>query len=171
VHDPSAAHARAGAQFACRSGPRVRCRWPDPAKSTWASEVTERARRRGCRTAASASERLSPCSPDVPPPRTQAVTTSWPVDARLRTKAGLNPPVAAHLVFARGAPLHALDGPALRSATAAALLCRDCRSHPSASCRPDPRQPASAPGSRSRGRAATLVNPHLAPGPDESRKR
>ena len=33
--------------------------------------------------------------------------------------------------------------------------------------RPDPRQPASAPGSRSRGRAATLDNADLAPGPDE----
>jgi hypothetical protein len=37
------------------------------------------------------------------------------------------------------------------------LLCRDCGSRRRAYCRPDPRQPASASGSRSHGRAATLV--------------
>jgi hypothetical protein len=43
------------------------------------------------------------------------------------------------------------------TATLAALLCRDCGSRRRAYCRPDPRQPASASGSRSHGRAATLV--------------
>ena len=37
--------------------------------------------------------------------RTQAVTASWPIDARARTKAGLDAPVATHLVFARSAHL------------------------------------------------------------------
>ena len=55
--------------------------------------------------------------------------------------------------------------------TPPALLCRDCGSRRCACCRPGPRQPASAPGSRSRGRAATLVNADLAPGPDELRER
>jgi hypothetical protein len=52
----------------------------------------------------------------------------------------------------------------------AALLCRDCGSRRCACRRPDPRQPASAPGSRSRGRAATLVNEDLAAGPDALQK-
>jgi hypothetical protein len=75
----------------------------------------------------------------------------------------------ASLVFGKGAYLHALDGPALWSATPAALLCPDCGSRRCACCRPDPRRPASAPGSRPRGRAATLVDADLAPGPDETR--
>ena len=41
------------------------------------------------------------------------------------------------------------------------------RSRPCACCRPDPRQCASAPGSRSRRRAATVVDADLAPGPDD----
>src|SRR5437764_1168367 len=44
--------------------------------------------------------------------------------------------------------------------------CRRC-----AYCRPDPPRPASAPGSRSRGRAATLVDTDLAPGPDDQQER
>jgi hypothetical protein len=47
----------------------------------------------------------------------------------------------------------------------------DCGSRRCARCRPDPRQPASAPGSRSRGQAATLVKADLASGLDESQKR
>ena len=101
-------------------------------------------------------------------PRVRAIAPVWKkLRPSFRTATGLLAEIGSDLLVAKGAPLHALDGPALRSATAAALLCRDCRSHPSASCRPDPRQPASAPGSRSRGRAATLVNPDLAPGPDD----
>jgi hypothetical protein len=46
---------------------------------------------------------------------------------------------------------------------------RDCGSRRCACCRPNLRRPASAPGSRSRGRAATLVDANLAPGPDEQR--
>jgi len=68
---------------------------------------------------------------------------------------------------AKGAHLHTLVGATSRSARPPALICRDCGSRPCACCRPDPRQPASAPGSRSRERAATLVNVDLAPGPDE----
>jgi hypothetical protein len=49
----------------------------------------------------------------------------------------------------------------------AALLCRDCESRRCACCRPDPRRTASAPRSRSRGRAATLADADLAPGPDD----
>jgi hypothetical protein len=30
-----------------------------------------------------------------------AVTTSWPIDARTKTRAGLDAPVATHLVFAK----------------------------------------------------------------------
>ena len=51
------------------------------------------------------------------------------------------------------------------------LLCRECGSRRCACCRREPRRPASAPGSRSRGRAATLVNADLAPGPDELGER
>ena len=47
----------------------------------------------------------------------------------------------------------------------------DCGSRRCACCRPDPRRAASAPGSRSRGRAAILVNADLAPGPDELHQR
>jgi hypothetical protein len=53
----------------------------------------------------------------------------------------------------------------------AALLRRDCGSRQCACCRPNPRRLASAPGSRSRGRAATLVNADLAAGPDETEQR
>jgi hypothetical protein len=55
------------------------------------------------------------------------------------------------------------------SGRSADLLCRDCGSRRCACCRPDPRQPASAPGPRWRGRAATLVNADPAPGLDEQR--
>jgi hypothetical protein len=51
------------------------------------------------------------------------------------------------------------------------LPCRGCGSRRCVCCRPDPRRPASAPGSRSRGRAATLVDADLAPGPDDLRER
>jgi hypothetical protein len=45
------------------------------------------------------------------------------------------------------------------------------RASPCACCRPDPRRPASAPSSRSRGRAATPVDADLAAGPDEQQER
>jgi hypothetical protein len=57
--------------------------------------------------------------------------------------------------------------PRRRERRFADLHCRDCGSHPCACCRPDPRRPASAPGSPSRGRAASLVGADLAPGPDD----
>ena len=43
----------------------------------------------------------------------------------------------------------------------------NCESRRSACCPPDPRRPASAPRSRSRGRAAILTDADLAPGPDD----
>jgi hypothetical protein len=48
----------------------------------------------------------------------------------------------------------------------ACLLCRDCESHRCACRQPDPPHLASAPGSRSRRRAAILVNADRAPGLD-----
>jgi hypothetical protein len=48
------------------------------------------------------------------------------------------------------------------------LPCRDYGSHRCAYCRPDPRQSASASGSRLRGQAATLVSADLAPGLDDN---
>jgi hypothetical protein len=66
---------------------------------------------------------------------------------------------------ARSAHLHDHGGPALRSATTAALLCRDCGSRESACSPPNPRRLTSAPGARSRGGAATGVDA----GWDESR--
>jgi hypothetical protein len=51
------------------------------------------------------------------------------------------------------------------------LPCRGCGSRRCACCRPDPRRPARIPGSRSRGRAATPVDAHLAAGPDELQQR
>src|SRR5436305_1083102 len=50
------------------------------------------------------------------------------------------------------------------------LLCRHCGSRRCASCRPDPRRPASTPGCRSRGLAATAVHAGAAPSPDEGRQ-
>ena len=61
--------------------------------------------------------------------------------------------------------------PGVVSDRSADLLCRDGGSRRCACCRPDPRRPASAPGSRSRGRAAALVKADLAPESDDSRKR
>ena len=56
-------------------------------------------------------------------------------------------------------------------APSAALLCRDCGSRRCAYYRPDPRRPASASRSRSRGRAATIAGADLAPGLDETEER
>jgi hypothetical protein len=61
--------------------------------------------------------------------------------------------------------------PGVVSDGSADLLCRDCGSRRCAYCRPDSRQPASASGSRSRGRAATLVSADVAPGLDELGER
>ena len=80
------------------------------------------------------------------------------------------------------------DGAASRSSPVAPLAASSARPPPNSArhkpcfattagvarcayCRSDPRQPASAPGSRSRGRAATLVNADLAPGPGQTRVR
>jgi hypothetical protein len=64
-----------------------------------------------------------------------------------------------------------VGNPGVMSGRSADLLCRDCGSRRCACSPSDPRRVASAPGSRSRGRAATLVNPDLAPGPDDQRER
>ena len=53
---------------------------------------------------------------------------------------------------------------------ASVALCRGRGSRRCACCRPDPRQHASAPRSRLRGRAAALVDADLAPGPDDHGK-
>jgi hypothetical protein len=84
-------------------------------------------------------------------------------------KSGLIPAGGGVPQFAKGAHLCSVDRVALTPATPAALLCRVCGCRRCACCRPDPRRPASAPGSRSRGRAATLVDADLAAGPDETR--
>jgi len=57
--------------------------------------------------------------------------------------------------------------PGAVSDRSADVLCRDSGSRRCAYCRPDPRQPATAHGSRSRGQAATLVSADLAPGLDD----
>jgi hypothetical protein len=63
-----------------------------------------------------------------------------------------------------------VGNPGVMSGRSAGLLCSDCGRRRCACCRPDPRQPASAPGSRSRGRAATFVNADLVPGSDDLRR-
>lgn len=69
--------------------------------------------------------------------------------------------------LAKGAHLRAGDGPDAVTVATAALLWRDCESRRCACCRPDLRRPPSAPRCRSRGRAATLTDADIAPGPDD----
>jgi hypothetical protein len=108
----------------------------------------------GWRTARRASPRTRP---DAPPPRPASARPSESrappchdidqLGCRLRYRdlreAGVSEVLRQLPQFANGAHLHALDGPALRSATPAALLCRDCGSRRCACCRPDPRRPGS----------------------------
>jgi hypothetical protein len=54
--------------------------------------------------------------------------------------------------------------------TTAALLCLGCGSRRCAYSPRDPRRPTSAPGSRSRGRAATLGHAQLAAGQDDNQR-
>ena len=92
-------------------------------------------------------------------------------DTRASTKAGVGPVAVSDVLFATCTTGRLVGNPGVMSGRSADLLCRDCGSRRCACCQPQARQPASAPGSRSRGRAATLVNADLAPGPDETRVR
>ena len=98
----------------------------------------------------------------------RVITTPLAPRTRAERNAGLDPRIATYC----SSPKVRISIPSTigrRDATPAVLLCRDCGSRRCACCRPDPRQPASAPGPRCRGRAATLVNADPAPGPDEQR--
>lgn len=90
---------------------------------------------------------------------------------RVSTKAGVRPGVTSDLLFANLGSRPVVGSSACRDQPRGALQCRACRSSRSACWRPDQRRRASAPGSRSRGRAATLVDAHLAAGKDEQEPR